>query len=708
MNSGFTGSDKYTARVWSVVALVALCQACSPLRPVPEHVTDGVGVTPSVRGSASAASSRGVVPPASPEALAALLARSDNLPPARSILPEGLFGEAVSGRLVATAPVGIMEPDEIPARESRPSPLSLQQAPVVASALPVAVRAVTPPRVLVYASPTTHRYFAAFGIDYQQNISSWEDFLRRGDFQYEVGSNAEAITKSACDVVVLPSAISLTAAEREAVAAFRAEGGSVLSSWLTGVRGERGEWQGFGFMETTLDTQVLGNTEADVDDVYLIPSGGSPVSHLAPAGMRIWTERVQDWFPLRLGGAHSAADVMDWGRTVTSNKASSVMTFNERTEASGQRSRVIVLGFPERLWLSADHSVLEPIVHDALRWLTRGPDVYTAAWPWPYRSALVLAVDSADTMGTTDLRYARLAEELGGHASYFVLTEQAATAAPLLRTLQAGGHEVASLGDRFVAFKDQSAGTQRRRLDAMVAEMKGAGLDLGSQPGFRAPMESGDAVTQRLLQERGFGYQIVGPGASEARLPFIVEAAGTAKSMVVLPRTQNGPDDAVSEGDPVVGLKNFLAEFDRAEAMGGLNVIRIPNTNFVTDLQWGEIASHIKAVKKGIWTATAAQVAQWWQERDRVSVSLDDGVSPALLTVVISGQGVLREPVMVLANLPQPGAILRVVPDSDGAPVPLPKLLPFDAWRSALILDGLAPGTYHWFIDFENSSRAQH
>ena len=91
-----------------------------------------------------------------------------------------------------------------------------------------------------------------------------------------------------------------------------------------------------------------------------------------------------------------------------------------------------------------------------------------------------------------------------------------------------------------------------------------------------------------------------------------------------------------------------------------------------------------------------------------MSVSLDAGVSPALLTVVISGQGVLREPVMVLANLPQPGATLRLVPDNDAAQVPVPKLLPFDAWRSALILDALAPGTYHWFIDFEISSRARH
>jgi hypothetical protein len=242
----------------------------------------------------------------------------------------------------------------------------------------------------------------------------------------------------------------------------------------------------------------------------------------------------------------------------------------------------------------------------------------------------------------------------------------------------------------------------------MVAEMKFADLDLGSQPGFRAPMESADAVTQRLLQERGFAYQIVDPGASEARLPFMAQAAGTAQSMVILPRTQNGPDDAVADGDPVTGLKNFLAEFDRAEAMGGLNVIRIPNQSFVSDPQWGEIVSHIKAAKKGIWTATASQVARWWRERDRVSVSLDGGVSPALLSVVISGQGVLREPIMVLANLPQPGATLRLVPDNDAAQVPVPKLLPFDAWRSALILDALAPGTYHWFIDFEISSRARH
>ena len=155
MNFAFAASNVCTVRVWGVLALMAMCQACSPVRPVPDHVTDAVRVTPSTRGAASAATSRGVLPLDSPPALTALLARSDNVPPARSILPEGLFGAAVAGRAVDRAPVGSIEPDLSRSREPRLSSFLLPQPSVVAASLPVAIIAATPPRVLVYASPTT-------------------------------------------------------------------------------------------------------------------------------------------------------------------------------------------------------------------------------------------------------------------------------------------------------------------------------------------------------------------------------------------------------------------------------------------------------------------------------------------------------------------------------------------------------------------------
>ena len=47
----------------------------------------------------------------------------------------------------------------------------------------------------------------------------------------------------------------------------------MLASWLTGVRSENGAWIGFDFMERALDVKVVGTTQADNDDRFMMPHG---------------------------------------------------------------------------------------------------------------------------------------------------------------------------------------------------------------------------------------------------------------------------------------------------------------------------------------------------------------------------------------------------------------------------------------------------
>lgn len=656
--------------------------------------------------------------PAAAPVVPGITGPADGTPPAGSLLPAGLFGKQGGDAAQPPAAQASQATQATPvATGSNPAPVaatstvssataSPAQAPAPAPATPaVKVARARPMQVLLYASPTTRAYFAALGIDYQKNIDTWADFLNRSDIGFVVADSVDKLATPGTDVLLLPSAVALAENEKQAVAAFRDNGGSVLATWLTGVRGELGEWRGFGFMESTLNTKVLGTTEADTDDTFLMPHGDSPVTHRVAAGLRVWVERAKEWFPLRLRGANSAAEIMDWSRNVKPGKSSSVMSFDERASTAGKSSRAVVLGYPERLWLSAERSAIDPMAQDALSWLARRPDAYAATWPWPHRSALVLAIDAPDTLSDSDLRYARLAEDLGGRASYFLLTEQAAAGAKLVKDIQARGHEIAYLGDRFLAFKDQPASMQGRRLDAMVVEMKAAGIDPGAQPGFRTPMEAYDAVTERLLRDRGFAYHIGDPGSSEARLPFIAPGSKSPRPLVSLPRTQNGPDDALAEGDPVQAMLGFLEEFDLAEQMSGLSVIRIPNQSVLNDAQWADFSSRAKAKGSRMWMATATQVADWWREHERVRVSLDADVTPALLTVVVSGDAPLHMPASVLVNLPEAGSMPRLVADSAGAVVP--RVAAFDAWRAALILEGLAPGTHRWFVSFDRNAGAR-
>lgn len=479
----------------------------------------------------------------------------------------------------------------------------------------------------------------------------------------------------------------------------------MLATWLTGVRGEKGEWLGFDYMQQALDAKVVGNTEADENVTYLLPYGDSPVTHHLPAGQRVWLERAKEWYPLRLEGRQHAGQVMDWGRTFDPEKPSGTIVFDERRQASGKASRSVVLGYPERLWLSSDPKMLEAVSHNALMWLLRQPDAYVAAWPYPYSSALVMVVDSTDVVVELDSNFAKMVEEVGGRATFYVLTDIVPKSADVLKKIQARGHEIAYLGDRYEGFKDQSPAAQAKRLDGMRKVTNDAGVNVAADAGFHAPLESYDKTTEELLSERKFRYFLTSNGATDARLPFFSTSAvaGNAfKPLVVLPRTQIGPEDAMEEGDPEVGLQAFLSELSLAEKMGGLSLIRVPNQSLLTKEQLAEIFKHLNARKGRMWIAPGRQVAGWWRERERVNAQLLVSDEGPQLTVKINGEGPLDQAVAVWVNLPDAGTSLRLVARDSHQKVP--KIADIDSWRAAVVLAGLAPGEYRWSVYFDRST----
>lgn len=572
--------------------------------------------------------------------------------------------------------------------------------PRAAAAWPFVPAAPMVPKVLLYASPTTSAFFATGGFDAKDNIRTWEVFLRKYRIPFQVLPSVEQLEKSQAGVLLLPSTVALSERERQAVIDFRAKGGGVLASWLTGVRGEKGEWRGLDFMRKALDVRVVGNTEADENDIFMMPYGDNPVTHNLPAGWRIWLERVKNWYPLRLVATHPAANIMDWSRTVVADKPSTTIVFDEQVQFSGRPSRSVVLGYPERLWLSADPKLLEAIAHNALMWLLRQPDAYVAAWPDPYASAFVLALDSADDFADADLNFAKQFEEAGGRATYYVLSENVKRSADILKKIQARGHELAFLGDRFKGFKDQSSAEQAKRLDTMRQEVKDAGINIATEAGFHAPMESYDKTTERLLAEHSFGHYVAFMDGSDGRLPFFptvgAGAAKTAVTLVGLPRTQGGPED--EDRDPATGLQGFFSELDLAQQMAGLAVVRMPSQSSLDKGQTTEFFKQLKARGNSMWLATGGQVADWWRERARVSARLESSAMAPLLTVTITGGGPSKRAAAVWVNLPETGSVLRLVPA--GAYAKLPKTASVDPWRTALVLDGFAPGEYQWYLYF--------
>lgn len=563
------------------------------------------------------------------------------------------------------------------------------------------------PAVWLYVSLTSQAYYMNAGLDGSVRSMVWENFLRKYKIPYIRTTAPEMLDKvPAHSVLLLPSSVALTAAEVASIQAARARGVSVLSTWLTGVRNEAGEWRGFDTMEKVLGVRVAGTTEDAQDDNFMMVAGDSPVLHALPAGNRVWLDRVKAYWPLRLVGAHSAAHMMTWGRGYASEKPTGVIVYDEQKQASGLHSRSVVLGYPEQLWLSAEPKHLEAIAHNALGWLFRQTDAYLAGWPYPYHNGFVMAVEAAEDVAEIDLDFSKRLESVGAKGTYFLLSDSMKRAAPVAKKIQNRGHEIGYFGDKFLGYKDQSAETQAKRLDAMVAGMQEAGIKMGSQAGFATPMDAYDDTTLKLLQERRVGYYSAFMDSTDTGMPFFPKGTTDVNSAtVVLPRTQQGPEEAIEEGDPDEGIQHFLDQLALSESMGLLSFIRIPSQTILAQEHLDLVFAHLKERKGKVWMSTGSDVAQWWRERAKIATRLDyDGERPVLV-VTVYGSEALKTPAAVWVNLPRMGAHLRL--QSPQADNPTPPVAPVDAWRDAVLLEDLDPGEYCWYLQFDGTVEAK-
>jgi hypothetical protein len=212
-------------------------------------------------------------------------------------------------------------------------------------------------------------------------------------------------------------------------------------------------------------------------------------------------------------------------------------------------------------------------------------------------------------------------------------------------------------------------------------------------------MDLYDQTTEKLLQERGMGHSLTFMGMVDTRLPYFAQAdASVARPMVVLPRTQSAPEDLM-DTEPEAGMKTFLAELDLIDKMAALSVVTIPGQSLLSKEQLTQTFDYLKARRDRIWWATAAQVADWWRERERISARLESGASGLQLKITIKGAAPVGRAAVVWVNLPESGGALRLV--SVGGMAKVPKVASVDRWRGAVVLDGFAPGEYQWNLYFD-------
>lgn len=545
--------------------------------------------------------------------------------------------------------------------------------------------------VFLYASPSSSAYFKKIGGNYDVLLGPWRNYFEERDIKAIELHDLSGIEKHTDGVLIVPSALSLSNTERDAILAFRARGGGVLATWATGTRNDSGEWTGWQFLES-LGAKTVGEIPADSESRQLTLTGESPLSFQQPAGTRIWMGRTTESL-LRFTGESIAARFMNWPRVLEEERrAEGAIIF---TETAPDVGRSVLFAFSETSWESRPF-VPRQVIDDTLKWLQRQPSIVRAAWPDGKISAQIIEMDAEQGFQNVSAFAAQM-KSIDYRATFYVLTSVAAQFPDLLKEL-ARNFEIGYHGDVHNSFKDQPAQIQEQRILNMKAELASVLGDITVNTGFRAPTEGYDATTEQLLQKHGFRHHAADPNRWDGRLPALIKMEGVATndSLVVLARTQRDDINLYWEKlDATQTTKALIDDFDLAVDTGALGFLSVHSQNFAENSVLRQampaFLNHVQQRRNQIWLASSGDVAQWWRDRDRVSISSTISGKRMDFNLTVKGTEPVNGVTLLIVQ-PQKGVMPTVRSTKIGTTSPRVKKL--DDYRAALLFDSLEPGDY--------------
>jgi hypothetical protein len=551
--------------------------------------------------------------------------------------------------------------------------------------------------VYLYESQATRDHFTKIGGNYETLIRPWRTYFSELNRPYKAVNTETALSKLKTGVLVLPSAVALSDSERNSILKFRENGGSILATWATGTRNDRGEWTGWQLLEQ-FGATFIGEIPNEAETRQLVLTGESPLSHTHPAGQRIWMGKTPELL-LRIQGEMAAGRLMNWARIPDdSRKQEGAVVYSEKADTG---ARAAVFAFSENAWESRPFAA-QQLIDDTIKWLLHEAVAVRAAWPNGKRAAQVIEMDTEDGFQNS-LEFASLMQKSGIPATCYVLTSVAKSFTQTLTSL-ARGCEIGLHGDVHDSFKAQSSLVQQKRISEMRSDI--ANLLPGNSKvlGFRAPTEGYDKTTENLLHKAGINHHAADPQRSEARLPLFAGIADTEPStdLVVLPRTQRDDINLASQNLTAEQTSQALIDdFNEAVRTGALGWLSVHSQNFTSSSTlvsaFPEYLAHIRKSSNQVWLASANQVTQWWRNRDRFKLDAAYNGKRFDMNITIKGS----EPVAgasVVVMLPKRGFIPNVTGTKVGMPLPTVQFI--DDFRASIIYPTLDPGNYSYQVTF--------
>ncbi len=554
--------------------------------------------------------------------------------------------------------------------------------------------------VYLYASPITTAFFTANGTNYDGLRLRWREYLRPYGKAFREVSRANLLAGLKPGVLVLGSAVLLDEQERKAIKAYTAAGCSLLITWGTGARDGRGQWAGYGFIEDLLQMKVVGQVKAQDNERFLNTFGDSPLTWNLPGGERIFLGEIAET-PLRVDSPNLAGRYFNWERFPAPANTNGAIAFLEKGA-----SRRVYLGFSESSWEYDERSEIPKLLIAVLAWLKHEPSVFKAAWPNGELSAQLLEMDT-EAKYENAINFANDLDAANIRGTFYSLTSVARDHRDLVLKLSEK-HEIAYHAEVHVGFKGKTREEQQGRLNTMVSTMNDivGSRALTKVSGFRAPTESWDATTEKLLRQLGVRHHVADPSSSEGRMPFFSKSEpglSPQDAIVVLPRTQM--DDLNYLGlklDIAKASELIMLDFDYLHEAGALGVLSVHSQNYGRDGLMKKLTPpYIKRLQEhrnDVWSASGEEIEAWWRARERVVYQPIKGAATSFaFEVQAPGQvkGLAFFVIHPAINV-GPKSVTSVNPDG-----PKPELKRVDAYRSVVVFkDELKAGRYAYNLEF--------
>jgi hypothetical protein len=550
-------------------------------------------------------------------------------------------------------------------------------------------------QLLLFQNQSTAEFMGQAGADVARTAKTWSAALAR------LGKTAKTVDTAGLQalrqqvvegkearVLILPSAVVLSASERESIAALVNQGWSIFGTWAVGSRDEKFAWTGYSFIEDNFNTNVLADYDlAKTDGWFLLPVGETPLTTQLAAGLRIYMPKITERLLLVQPNekAALAARGGDWVRqaTMSANKAG-LVTYSE---AAGARRAF--WGVPESIW-DTSRAQFDQLLGSTLSWLLREPQVIKGNWPHPYQSALLIEMDTEDQFANAG-NLLNMLESRGLTGTFYSLTSVAVKHAEVVKRI-AARHELAFHAEVHDGFKDLPLAEQERRMRSMQTQLGTIVPAASKATGFRAPLESFDSNTEIAMRKLGLKHHAGSPGSSESTLPVFSNAEAAVplqQRLVVLPRTMLDDINLLQMGvsDPSRKFNLLISQANDIHQLRGFGLLSVHSQYFGNDMPltkaFPAFLDSVMQPTRQTWVTHATAIEQWWRAKEQVNLQVT--ASAGQLNLDLTNNAAPLAQFKVIVMLPKSATTLQVSS-------PAVKIDRLDDQRVALVWTSLPSG----------------